>query len=76
MAASTGYRLAPENTFPAAFQDVQCAIAYMRANADELGLDPDRIAVAGMSAGGHLVSMLGVASDEPGISSGKKAKAG
>jgi len=67
VAATVGYRLIPEGQFPAAYQDVHCALAYVRAHADELGVDGDRIAIAGMSAGGHLVSLLGVAADEPAI---------
>lgn len=64
VAATVEYRLSDEAVFPAGYQDVHCALAYVRANADELGVDPDRIAVAGMSAGGHLVSLLGVAADD------------
>lgn len=48
------YRLAPAAVWPAQIHDVKAAIRWMRANADELGIDPDRIAVSGNSAGGHL----------------------
>jgi acetyl esterase/lipase len=57
--ASVNYRLAPEATFPAPIQDLKAAIRWLRANAVELGLDPDRFAAWGESAGGYLVSMLG-----------------
>jgi len=64
VAGTVGYRLDEEGRFPAGYQDVHCALAYVRAHADELRVDPDRIAVAGMSAGGHLVSLLGVAAGD------------
>lgn len=51
--------------FPHAVQDCLCALAWARANAPRLGIDPDRIAGLGYSAGGHLVSMLGAAAHEP-----------
>ena len=58
------YRLTPDGgVFPHEVQDCYCALAYIRAHAGELGVDPDRIAGLGYSAGGHLVSMLGVDRD-------------
>ena len=51
------YRLSDESIWPAQIQDVNCAIRYLRANATDLGLDPDRIGVSGNSAGGHLSLM-------------------
>ena len=51
------YRLSNESIWPAQVQDVNCAIRYLRANATDLGLDPDRIGVSGNSAGGHLSLM-------------------
>src|SRR5688572_22635069 len=65
VAISIDYRLVPDGAYPAAMQDTSCALAFVRAHADEYGLDPARIAVMGYSAGGHLVSLLGVATDEP-----------
>lgn len=50
------YRLAPNYQHPAPLHDVQRAIRYVRANAQELGLNPERIGVLGFSAGGHLAS--------------------
>lgn len=63
--ASINYRLTPEGEYPRAMQDCACALAYLRAHAAELAIDPDRIAVLGYSAGGHLAAVLGVAIAEP-----------
>ncbi|MDF1659789.1 MAG: alpha/beta hydrolase fold domain-containing protein [Verrucomicrobiales bacterium] len=61
--ASIGYRLTDEAQWPAQIHDCKAAIRWLRANAAEYGIDPDRIAVWGTSAGGHLVAMLGVSGD-------------
>lgn len=58
------YRLVPDGAYPAMMQDVACVFATTRARASEWGIDPDRIAVMGYSAGAHLVSLVAVASDE------------
>lgn len=60
VAVSVNYRLAPKHVCPAQIEDCKCAVRWMRAHADELGLDPDRIGAIGGSAGGHLALMLGV----------------
>ncbi len=65
VAATASYRLAGEAPFPAAVQDVKCAVRWLRANAKKLGIDPDKIAVAGGSAGGRLALMVGYSSDVP-----------
>lgn len=65
VSATINYRLVPDGSFPRAPQDCLCALAYLRNHADEYGLDPDRIAVAGYSAGGHLASLIGVAAGVP-----------
>jgi len=59
--ASLEYRLVPQATWPAQLEDVQQAIGYLRAHAQELNVDPQRIGAWGESAGGHLVSLLGLA---------------
>ena len=61
--ASIGYRLSSEAIWPAQIHDCKAAIRWLRAHADEFGFDPDRIAVMGSSAGGHLVAMLGTSGD-------------
>jgi acetyl esterase/lipase len=48
------YRLAPGATFPAQLDDVICALGHVRAHAAEDGVDPERVALLGRSAGAHL----------------------
>ncbi len=59
LVASVDYRLAPENKLPAAMEDINCAVRYLRANAVNYNLDPNNIGATGGSAGGHLASLLG-----------------
>ncbi|MGY1835983.1 alpha/beta hydrolase fold domain-containing protein [Blastococcus sp. SYSU DS0510] len=61
--ASVDYRLSGEATFPAQLHDAKAAVRWLRARAGELGIDPDRIAAWGESAGGHLAELLGLVSD-------------
>lgn len=58
--ASVQYRFVAVAPFPAQLADVKAAIRYLRANAAGLGLDPDRFAVAGDSAGGLLALLAGM----------------
>ncbi|MFB9660013.1 alpha/beta hydrolase [Glycomyces mayteni] len=54
--ASVEYRLAPEHRYPAAVEDVYAGLQWIAANAPALGLDPGRIVVGGVSAGGGLAA--------------------
>ena len=56
------YRIMEQAIWPAAIQDVKAMLRWMRANADYLGIDPERIALGGKSAGGHL-SLLAAATN-------------
>lgn len=57
---SINYRLAPTNRWPACFEDVQTAIRWVKKHAPEFKGDPQRLALLGYSAGGHLVTLAGV----------------
>lgn len=62
---TVSYRLVKKSTFPAAVQDVNCAVHWIRKHAGEYGIDPDNMVLIGGSAGGHLAMMVGYAGDEP-----------
>lgn len=69
--ASINYRLAPSFRFPSMIEDVKCALRYLKANAGQWSLDAERMGVMGASAGGHLASLAGSASEDAGWDSGK-----
>jgi len=61
--ASINYRLSSEAIFPAVIEDAKAAVRWLRANAEEYNLDPERFAAFGASAGGNIVAMLGTTGD-------------
>ncbi|MEU8814585.1 alpha/beta hydrolase [Actinoplanes sp. NPDC048796] len=54
---SVEYRLAPEHVFPAAQDDVDTVLAFVRKSGADLGVDPSRLAIGGDSAGGQLATV-------------------
>ena len=61
--AAIDYRTVNEASFPAQVEDVKTAIRFLRANAARYGVDAEKIAVMGDSAGGYLAAMLGATGD-------------
>lgn len=72
--ASINYRYSHQALFPGALHDVKEAVRFFRANAHEFGIDPQRIAVAGGSAGGHLSMMVAHTGDSAAESSASAPK--
>jgi len=64
------YRLSPRATLPEHVIDVKRAIAWVREHADELGVDPSRIAITGGSAGGHLTALAALTANDPSLQPG------
>lgn len=54
------YRLAPQHRWPACVEDVASAVRWVRQHAKEYNVDPERLALLGYSAGGHLACMAAV----------------
>lgn len=64
---SVDYRLAPADPFPAALDDCSTALRWLRTQAEELGVDPSRLAVGGESAGGGLAAALAQRAYDEGV---------
>jgi acetyl esterase/lipase len=64
-AATVDYRVADQAPYPAAVDDVRNTIQWLKDKANTYNIDPDRIALLGGSAGGHLVELIGYAANTP-----------
>lgn len=75
-AFSVDYRLAPKYPFPASFDDVQTAVAWLRdpTQVDRFGIDPDRIGILGSSSGGQIAGLVGV-SGQGDLDTGERVRA-
>jgi acetyl esterase/lipase len=65
VAVACNYRLAPRDTWPAQIEDVTRTLAWIKKYIANYGGDPERIVVAGGSAGGHLAALLALSADDP-----------
>ena len=64
-AMSIDYRLVGCTPVPACYQDFQCAIRFVHANAEKYKIDPNRVFLIGQSAGGHMVSLTATLGEGP-----------
>lgn len=65
--AAISYRLAPAHRWPAPRDDALAAVAFLKANASTLGLDPNRFVLLGRSAGGQIALSVGYGARDPAI---------
>jgi acetyl esterase/lipase len=61
------YRLSPRHRFPAHIEDVKAAIRFLRKQAGQYGIDPQRIGTLGFSAGGHLALLAATTGPDDGL---------
>ncbi len=67
VAVAVNYRLTGEAVYPAALEDVKASIRWLRAHAEEYGIAPGRVGIAGVSAGAHLAALAGVVQPGDGL---------
>jgi len=67
LVVAVDYRMAPEHRFPAAVDDCWTVTSWLAAHAGELGGDPERLAVAGDSAGGNLAAVMAIRARDAGL---------
>ena len=65
--AAVSYRLAPGTVWPGQRDDIAAAIAYLKAHAAELGIDPTRLVLMGRSAGGQLATAVAYGLSDPAV---------
>lgn len=65
--ATVDYRHSGEARYPGPLHDLKAAVRFLRTRAILLGIDPDRFAVSGESAGGHLAAMIALTGDDPAL---------
>ena len=67
---AANYRLSPKFSFPAHLEDCKAALAWIRTNGHEYGMDSRFVAVTGGSAGGHLTALMGLTPNRPELQPG------
>ena len=65
---SVNYQKAPEHPFPAPFDDCYATLLWVKAHAQELGIDPNRVGVGGDSAGGNLAAAVAIKARDEAVS--------
>ena len=64
VAVAVQYRKSPEALYPAAIQDVRCAIRYLRYKSEDYNIDTTRVVIMGESAGGQIAALIGATNVE------------